>query len=68
MANRIDNWAIRGESGRIILDVVKVCDLEKLSSYLVATDFETHNFLNAFLKEYGFGESFLDWMKILLAH
>lgn len=29
-----------GESERLISDIIEVCDLEKLSAYLMATDFE----------------------------
>ena len=45
-----------GESGRLIDDVIKVCDLQKISGYLLAVDFEkafdssNHKFLIAVLK------------------
>ena len=60
-----------GESGRLIDDVLKVCDMQKLSGYLLTVDFEkafdslNHNFLIAVLKKYGFGDDFIDWILIL---
>ena len=60
-----------GESGCLIDDVVKVCDMKKLSGYLLTVDFEkafdslNHNFLIAVLKKYGFGDDFIDWVLIL---
>ena len=61
-----------GESGRLIDDVIKVCDIQKKSGYRLAVDFEkafdslNHKFLIAVLKKYGFGEDFIHWVKILL--
>ena len=55
-----------GESGRLIDDVIKVCDIQKISGYLLTADFErafdslNHEFLIAVLKRYGFGENFID--------
>ena len=60
-----------GESGRLIDDVIKVCDIQKISGYLLTVDFEkafdslNHKFLTGVLKKYGFGEDFIDWIKIL---
>ena len=48
-----------------------MCDIEKISSYLTI-DFEkafdslNHKLLIAILKKYGFGEDFIDRIKILL--
>ena len=62
-----------GESGRLKDDVLKVCDMQKLSGYLLTVDFEkafdslNHNFLIAVLKKYGFGDEFFDWMLILFS-
>ena len=45
-----------GESGRLIDDVIKVCDIQKISGYLLTVDFEkafdslNHKFLIAVLK------------------
>ena len=61
-----------GESGRLIADIVETSDLQNLSGYLLTIDFEkafdslNHDFLVAVIKRYGFGESFTDWIKILL--
>ena len=61
-----------GESGRLIDDVIKVCDIQKMSGYLLTVDFGkafhllNHKFLIAVLKKYGFDENFIDWIKILL--
>ena len=60
-----------GEIDRLIDDVLKVCDMQKLSGYLLTADFEkafdslNHNFLIAVLKKYGFGDYFFDWVLIL---
>ena len=60
-----------GESGRLIDDALKVCDMQKLSGYLLTVYFEkafdslNHNFLIAVLKKYGFGDDFIDWILIL---
>ena len=59
------------ESGLLIDDVLKVCDMQKLSGYLLTVDFEkpfdslNHNFLIAVLKKYGFDDDFIDWILIL---
>ena len=60
-----------GESGRLIDDVLKICDMQRLSGYLLTVDFEkafdslNHNFVIAVLKKYGFGDGFIDWVLIL---
>ena len=61
-----------GESGRLIDDVINICNLKKLEGYLLTIDFEkafdslNHKFLIVALKKYGFGDDFLDWIDILL--
>ena len=61
-----------GESGRLTDDDIKICDIQKISGYLLTADFEkpfdslNHKFLIGVLKKYGFGEDFIDWIKILL--
>ena len=66
------NGRFIGESGRLISDIIEVCDIEKLSGYLMTIDFKeafdsmNHAFLIATLKKYGFGDNFTDWIKILL--
>ena len=60
------------ESGPFTSDIIEICDIVKLSGYLITTDFEkafdsmNHAFLIAALQKYGFGDNFLDWIKILL--
>ena len=60
-----------GESDRLIDDVLKVCDMQNLSSFLLTVDFEkafdslNHDFLIAVLKKYDFGDDFTDWILIL---
>ena len=55
-----------GKSGRLIDGVTKVCDIQKISAYLLTADFEkafdslNHTFLIVVLKKYGFGEDFID--------
>ena len=57
-----------GESGRLISESNNF----KIKSYLVTMDIEKafdsldHSFLISVLKQFGFGENFIDWIKILL--
>ena len=66
------NGRFKGECGRLISDIIEVCEIEILSGYLMTIDFEkpfdsmNHAFLIAALKKYGFGHNFIDWIKILL--
>lgn len=59
-----------GKSGNLISDIIEIYDTEKLSRYLMTIDFDkafdsmNHAFLIAALKIYGFGDNFLDWIKI----
>ena len=61
-----------GKSGNLISDVIEIYDTEKLSRYLMRIDFDkafdstNHAFLIAALKIYGFGDNFIDWIKIWL--
>ena len=49
-----------------------MCDIQKRSGYLLTVDLEkafdslNHKFLIAFLKKYGFGEDFIDRIKVLM--
>ena len=60
------------ESGRRIADIIETWDLEELEGYVVAIDFEkafgslNRNFLITALEHYGFGNDFIDCIKILL--
>ena len=66
------NGRFLGESGRLVVDIIETCDLEELEGYLVAIDFEkvfdslNNNFLITALEHYGFGNDFIDRIKILL--
>ena len=61
-----------GESGRLIEDAIKVCNIQKISDYLLTVDFKrtfdllNHKLLIGVIKKHGFGEDFVDWIKILL--
>ena len=60
------------ESGRLISDVIETCDILDIPGYLVIIDIEKpfgsldHDFLLSALKNFGFGENFIHWMKVLL--
>ena len=60
------------ESGRLISDVIEMCDILDISGYLVTMDIEKafdsldHDFLLFVLKKFGFGENFIHWIKVLL--
>ena len=66
----VNEWFI-GESGHLIDDVLKVCDMQNLRNFLLTVDFEkvfdslNRNILIAVLKKYGFGDDFIDWILIL---
>ena len=57
------NGRFIGESGRLISGIIEVCDIEKLSAYLMTIDFEkafdsmNPAFFIAALKKYGFGDN-----------
>ena len=60
------------ESGRLISDILEICDKQKIGGFLVTMDIEKafdsldHNFLLTVLAKFGFGNNFLSWIKILL--
>ena len=60
------------ESGRLISDILEICDKQKIGGFLVTIDIEKafdsldHNFLLTVLAKFGFGNNFLSWIKILL--
>ena len=66
------NGRFLGKSGTLIADIIETCDLEQLEGYLVAIDFEkpfdslNYNFLITALEHYGFGNYFIERIKILL--
>ena len=60
------------ESGRLISDIIEICGKENIPGYLVTMDLEKvfdslyHDFLLCALKKVCFGDSFINWIKILL--
>ena len=60
------------ESGRLISDILSVTNNLKIKNYLVTMDIEKafesldYSFLISVVKQFGFGETFIDWIKILL--
>ena len=61
-----------GESTRLISDILEITDLFDIGGFLLTADIEKafdsmdHSFLIAALVKFGFGESFINWIKILL--
>ena len=60
------------QNGRLIYDILEVCELFVVEGYLVTVDIQkafdsiNHCFLQSFLKKYGFGENFIHIVKTLL--
>ena len=60
------------ESGRLISDVIEMCDILDIPGYLVTMDIKKafdsldHDFLLFALKKFGFGENSIHWIKVLL--
>ena len=60
------------ESGRLISDILEICDKQKIGGFLVTMDIEKafdsldRNFLLTVLAKFGFGNNFLSWIKILI--
>ena len=67
----VENRCI-SESDRLISDIIEICSKENTPGYLVTMDLEKafdsldHDFLLCALKKFGFGDSFINWIKILL--
>jgi len=61
-----------GESCRLISDVIEIADKLKLDGWLVTMDIQKafdsvdHDFLFCTLENAGFGQSFLNWIKVLV--
>ena len=61
-----------GEAGRLISDILDISDKLSIDGYLVtvnienAFDYLDHRFLLLVLQKFGFGNNFIDWIKILL--
>ena len=60
------------ESGRLISDIIEVCEKQNIGGYLVTMDIEKafdsldHDFLVNVLNKFGFGSNFISWIKLLL--
>ena len=60
------------KTGRLIFDIMEICGKENIPGYLVTMDLEKafdsldHVFLICTLKKFGFGDSFINWIKIFL--
>ena len=60
------------ESGRLISDVIEMCDILDIPGYLITMDIEKvfgfldHDFLISVFKKFGFGENYIYWIKVLL--
>ena len=61
-----------GESTRLISDILDITDLYNIGGYILTADIEKafdsmdHTFLLAALKKFGFGQYYIDWIKVLL--
>ena len=61
-----------GEGGRLISDILYIYDKLSIDGYLVTVKIEKvfdsldHGYLLVVLKIFGFGNNFIDWIKILL--
>ena len=61
-----------GESGRLISDIIEIAKIKKMDAFLVTMDIEQtfdsldHKLLIYALEKYGFGKSFVSWVKVLL--
>ena len=61
-----------GEGGRLISDIVNICDRNNIGGFLVTIDIEKafysldHKFILIVLKKFGFGKSFVSWVASLL--
>ena len=59
-------------SGRLISDVIEMCDVLDIPGFLIAMDAEKafgsldHDFVLSALKRFGFGENFIHWINVLL--
>ena len=63
-----------GDAARLISDILDISDKLSIDGYLVTVDIEKafdsldHEFLLVVLKKLGFGNNFIDWIKILLTN
>ena len=60
------------KGGRLIPDIVNICDCNNIGGFLVTIDIEKafdsldHKFILAVLKKFGFGKNFVPWVEPLL--
>ena len=63
-----------GETGRLISDILDISDKLNIDGYLVTANIEKafdsldHEFFLVVLKKFGFGNYFIDWIKMLLTN
>ena len=61
-----------GESARLISDIIEMTKKLNIGGYLLTVDIEKafdsmdHTFLFAVLEKFGFGESFIQWIRVIL--
>ena len=66
------NGRFISEGGRLISDILEICDTLKIEGFLLTVDIEKvfdsvdHSFLLKVLQEFGFGEDFIRWIGIIL--
>ena len=60
-----------GETGRLLADIIEITDTLNIDGILVTMDIEkafdslNHSFIITVLKKYGFGDSFINWIKAI---
>ena len=63
-----------GEAGRLISDILDISNKLRIDGYLVTVDIEKasdcldHGLRLVVLEKLGFGNSFIDWIKILITY
>ena len=66
------NGRFISEGGRLISDVLEICDTLKIEGFLLTVDIEKafdsvdHSFLLKVLQKFGFGKDFIRWISIIL--
>ena len=62
------------EGGRFISDIIEMCNIENVKGFIVSMDIEKafdsldHSFLLRVLNKIGFGQNFINWVKIILCN
>ena len=68
------NGRFISEGGRLISDIIEICNIESIEGFIVTMDIEKafdsldHNFLLRVFRHLGFGPNFIQWIKILLTN